>query len=170
MLMGQRVKLTEIRPEDKSCLRQWINDASLVRLHGPFRPVSAMSHEVWFAAIGKDPHHVHLAIRPSQSEEIIGLVQLFNMHQVFRSVELTIRIGADQQRGRGAGSEAVSLAADFAFRDLNLERLYLHVFADNERAVRAYTRAGLETEGTLRRAAFVDGRWRDVLVMAKLRS
>lgn len=169
MLVGKVVKLTEIRPEDKAPLLEWINDPALVRLHGPYRPISTAMHETWFASIGADPDHMHLAIRPHDGDDIIGLVQLLNLHRVFRSVELTIRIGAKQHRGHGAGSEAVSLAADFAFRDLNLVRLYLHVFADNEPAIRAYTKAGLEVEGKLRRAAFIDGSWRDVLVMARLR-
>jgi RimJ/RimL family protein N-acetyltransferase len=169
MLIGQKVKLTEVRVEDKAQLHIWINDAELVRLHGTFRPVGMASHDAWFAGIGNDPGHIHLAVRPAASEEIIGLVQLLNVHAVFRSVELTIRIAHKENRGHGAGSEAVSLATEFAFRDLNLQRLYLHVFADNEIAVRAYEKAGLEQEGRLRKAAFVDGRWRDVLVMAILR-
>ncbi|MFM9847862.1 MAG: GNAT family N-acetyltransferase [Hyphomicrobiaceae bacterium] len=171
MLIGQIVKLTGIRSEDRAPLLVWINDSALVRQHGPFRPVSAMSHDIWFNSIGMDPSHIHLAVRPATGgEEIIGLVQLLNIHSVFRSAELTIRIGLEERRGQGAGSEAVALATEHAFRDLNLERLYLHVFADNDRAVRAYDKAGLQTEGCLRRAAFVDGRWHDVLVMAKLRA
>ena len=170
MIAGQKVQLTEIRSGDKDALFRWINDAALVRLHGPFRPVSAGAHDAWFAGIGKDPTHLYLAIRPAGSDEIIGLLQLMNIHPTFRSAELTIRIGASEYRGRGLGSEAVTLATDLAFRDLNLERVYLHVFADNEPAIGAYTAAGLDTEGRLRRAAFVDGRWRDLLVMAKLRS
>jgi RimJ/RimL family protein N-acetyltransferase len=61
------------------------------------------------------------------------------------------------------------LATDFAFRDRNLQRIWLTVFADNPRAIRAYEKAGFEMEGTLRRAYFVDGRWRDAAIMAKLR-
>jgi RimJ/RimL family protein N-acetyltransferase len=169
VLTGQIVKLTGLRAEDKAPLLHWINDAALVRLHGPFRPVSTAGHDVWFSRIGSDPSHLHFAIRPIADEEIIGLIQLMNIHATYRSTELTIRIGVDDKRGRGAGTEAVVLATEFAFRDLNLERVYLHVFADNPRAIRAYEKAGLETEGRLRRAAFVDGAWRDVLVMAKLR-
>lgn len=170
MLIGKVVKLTGVTPDDRAPLLQWINDPALVRLHGPYRPIAATAHDAWFSAIGKDPGHVHLAIRPYDGDEIIGLLQLFNFHNVFRSVELTIRIGDQKHRGRGAGTEAISLAADYVFGDLNMERLYLHVFADNEPAIRAYTKAGLEVEGKLRRAAFVNGSWRDVLVMARLRS
>ena len=169
MLTGPKIRLTECRAEDKPALLRWINDADLVRMHGPFRPISNGAHEHWFAKIGQDSGHIHFAIRPLDAEEIIGLVQLMNIHPVFRSVELTIRIGLEAERGKGTGSEAVSLATEFAFGDLNLERLYLHVHADNERAVRAYEKAGLVTEGRLRRAAYINGRWHDVLVMAKLR-
>src|SRR5438128_2247244 len=131
MLIGTKIRLTEVRLEDKASLFRWINDPSLVHLHGPYHPVSAMTHEAWFATIGKDARHFHFAIRPIVADEIVGLVQLLNLHSVFRSVELRIRIGPEDQRGHGAGSEAVSLASLFAFRDLNIERLFLYVFADN---------------------------------------
>lgn len=169
MLSGQKVQLTEIRPEDKAPLFAWINDPDLVRLHGPYRPVSPAAHETWFAGIGKDPTHLHFAIREAGGQDIVGIVQLLNLHAEFRSVELTIRLGSATHRGLGFGTEAVHLATEFAFRDLNLNRVSVHVYADNKAALKAYEKAGFTLEGQLRQAAFIDGRWRDVLVLARLR-
>ena len=63
-------------------------------------------------------------------------------------------------------SESLKLALQFAFSDLNLQRGYLYVFTDNPRAIRAYEKSGFVQEGRLRRAAYFDGSWKDVLLRA----
>ena len=52
---------------------------------------------------------------------------------------------------------------------MNLNRLWLTVLADNPRAVRCYEKCGFVREGLLRQESFVDGKYRDVLMMALLR-
>ena len=61
------------------------------------------------------------------------------------------------------------LLVDFAFRDLNLHRVWLQFFDFNTRALKTYTAAGFVREGVMRDAAFIDGRFVDVVVMGKLR-
>ena len=86
-----------------------------------------------------------------------------------RTAELQIRIGEGAERGAGRGSEAVVLLLNFGFRDLNLNRIFLHVFANNEPALRMYEKVGFTREGVLRRAAYIDGSYVDIVVMGILR-
>jgi putative acetyltransferase len=58
---------------------------------------------------------------------------------------------------------------EMADRWLNLTRLELEVYTDNEAAIRLYERVGFEREGTMRQYAFRDGRYVDAYVMARLR-
>ena len=58
---------------------------------------------------------------------------------------------------------------DLADNWLNLQRLELTVFTDNEPAVRLYKKSGFEIEGTLRRHIFRAGKYVDVYSMARLR-
>jgi putative acetyltransferase len=60
-------------------------------------------------------------------------------------------------------------AVGLADRWLNLERLELEVYTDNEPAVRLYQKFGFAIEGTLARYAFRDGRYADAYLMARLR-
>lgn len=50
-------------------------------------------------------------------------------------------------------SEALSIADTW----LDLHRIELQVYTDNERGVRLYERCGFEIEGTLKEYAFRDG-------------
>ena len=52
---------------------------------------------------------------------------------------------------------------------MNLNRLWLTVLVDNPRAVRCYEKCGFLREGLLRQESYVDGEYRDVLMMALLR-
>jgi RimJ/RimL family protein N-acetyltransferase len=168
-VVGRGIVLTETRVEDKEALFRWINDPATVRYNAPYRPVGWDSHSAWFGSLGANASRVEFAIRRRDAPEIIGMLQLLDIHPVHRSAELVIRIGEQQNRGMGYGSEAVRLALDFAWNDLNLNRVWLRVFAINKRAIRAYEKAGMEQEGRMRKAAFIDGDWLDEIIMAALR-
>ena len=61
-------------------------------------------------------------------------------------------------------------AVDLADKWLNLARLELEVYTDNEPAIRLYKKFGFVIEGTLVRFAFRDGQYADGYAMARLRS
>ena len=61
-------------------------------------------------------------------------------------------------------------AVDLADNWLNLSRLELEVYTDNEPAIRLYRKFGFAVEGTLVRFAFRDGRYVDAFAMARLRA
>lgn len=75
----------------------------------------------------------------------------------------------DEWQGKGVGTALMRAGLDLADNWLNLTRLELEVFTDNESAIRLYERFGFEREGTLRQHAFRDGRYVDSYVMARLR-
>jgi UDP-4-amino-4,6-dideoxy-N-acetyl-beta-L-altrosamine N-acetyltransferase len=161
------VELTSLQAEDSSLLFTWINDQALVELSAPFRPVSQAEHDVWFEQIRQRQDVRIFGIR--EEGRLVGSCQLHSIHPVHRSAELQIRIGSDEARGRGVGREALRQLLRYGFEELDLHRIYLHVFVTNERAIRAYERAGFRREGILREAALIDGAWIDVVLMAVLR-
>ena len=67
------------------------------------------------------------------------------------------------------GIEALLRAAlDLADNWLNLSRIELTVYVDNDRAIRLYERTGFQVEGRHARYAFRDGVMVDTLAMARL--
>lgn len=168
MIKGARVALTELRNEDSSKLFEWINDPETVRMNSAFTPVHEPVHDNWFDRIATDSSKVVFAIRENKTSRLVGALQLVDLHPIHRSVQLSIRIGSEADRSQGYGSEAVRLAIGYAFGDRNLQRLWLIVFGDNARAIRAYEKAGLMIEGTLQRAYYIGGRWKDGVIMAVL--
>ena len=168
MLIGNTVALTAFEPGDRDPLFRWINSPELVRFNAPFRPVNAAMHDAWFAALGRDASRVAFAIRALPQHQLIGVVQLLEIDPIHRNAEALIRIGEVAEQGRGRGTETLKLLLDYAWRDLNLHRVWSRAFARNPRAVAAYCRAGFVEEGRMRQAAFIDGAWDDIVVLGAL--
>jgi L-phenylalanine/L-methionine N-acetyltransferase len=75
----------------------------------------------------------------------------------------------DAFAGRGAGRALLLALLDLADNWLNLVRVELEVFADNERAIAMYRRLGFEEEGRQRKAYFRGGQYIDAVLMARVR-
>jgi L-phenylalanine/L-methionine N-acetyltransferase len=82
--------------------------------------------------------------------------------QVFMSVH-------DDHRGRGIGTALLAALVDTADNWLNIRRLELTVYVDNEPGIRLYKKFGFEIEGSRRADAFRAGKFVDSLMMARLR-
>ncbi len=72
-------------------------------------------------------------------------------------------------QGKGVGTALLKACVEMADKWLNLTRLELEVYVDNESAICLYERFGFEREGTLRQHAFRDGEFVDSYFMARLR-
>lgn len=75
----------------------------------------------------------------------------------------------DAWQGKGCGYALLSEALNLADNWMNLRRMELKVYTDNERGVRLYERCGFQIEGTLKQYAYRDGECVDVYAMARLR-
>lgn len=169
MLTGKLIRLAPLRDEDVPQLLPWINDRDTALWSAPYRPVSESDHREWAKGVMASSDRVFFVIRRASDDRVVGTCQLHSIHPVHRIAELQIRIGEAADRGHGLGSEAVRLLLRFAFEDLNLHRVQLHVFADNVAAICVYEKAGFVREGVLRQAAHIGGKYVDVVVMGILR-
>lgn len=169
MLKSDHIALAPLTAADSPMLFDWINDREQVLFNAPYKPVAEGQHKAWFDSILSREDVVIFGIHRLETNALIGACQLRNIHPVHRSAELQIRIGAVSERGKGYGTEAVRLLLGFAFKDLNLRRVYLHVFSSNLAAIRTYEKVGFRREGLLRQAAHIDGAYVDVVVMGILR-
>lgn len=75
----------------------------------------------------------------------------------------------DDWQDKGAGSALMRAAVDLADKWLNLSRLELEVYTDNEPAIRLYKKFGFVIEGKLVSYAYRDGQYVDTYAMARLR-
>jgi RimJ/RimL family protein N-acetyltransferase len=78
----------------------------------------------------------------------IGNIMYYNIDHGRAEAEIGISIGERDCWARGYGSDALSALSRQLFRTTALERFYLHTLDWNERAQRAFQRAGFAICGT----------------------
>ena len=94
----------------------------------------------------------------------VGLVELVEIDHLHRRAEFAIMISPAHQ-GRGYARPATALAIAYAFRVLNLYKLFLLVDVDNAAAIHVYESLGFQREGLLVDEFFSDGRYRSAIRM-----
>jgi putative acetyltransferase len=128
------------------------------------------SEEAWRKRLA-EPADGYFQLIACMKNEVVGELGLITFpHSPRRrhAAKLGMCVRDDWQ-GKGIGSALMQSAVDLADKWLNIARLELEVFTDNEPAVRLYKNFGFEVEGTLRGFAYRDGRFADVHTMARLR-
>ena len=75
----------------------------------------------------------------------------------------------DGWRGKGIGSALMEAMLDLADNWLNLTRLELTVFTDNEPAIALYKKYDFQIEGTHKSYAFRNGEYADTYAMARVK-
>jgi L-phenylalanine/L-methionine N-acetyltransferase len=103
--------------------------------------------------------------------EVVGQIGL----QTFPNRPRRHHVGAigmmvrDDWQGKGIGAQLMQAVVDLADKWLNLARLELEVYPDNEPAIKLYKKFGFQVEGTQIGSAFRDGQYVDTLMMARVR-
>ncbi len=170
VIRGEQVYLRPAERTDLDLFVRWFNDADTIRYLGMLGPMSHVAEERWFEGMqerqGKSDFHFVICLLADG--RAIGTAGLHQVDHDAGSAAFGIAIGEESDRGKGYGTDALRAICDFGFGDLRLERVYLDVFAPNERARRSYERAGFVLEGTQRRAHFTEGRFEDVHRMSQL--
>lgn len=167
-MQGSLVSLRAVTKEDSCHYFKWINDKSLVLNNANYKPVSEYEHQNWFdrAFLNQDVRIFSIVV--NSNNQLIGSCSLRHINTIHRNAELQIRIGELDYQNKGLGSEAIQLLVDYGFNHLNLIRISLQVFANNHRAIRAYEKCDFQREGLLRKAAYIDGRYIDIVMMSIL--
>lgn len=172
-IYGERVRLRGAERSDLEKFIVWVNDPEVTAGLTLFLPMSSVDEEKWFEdAMQRSQEQKPLVIDMKDGDgwRLIGNSSFFDFDWVARSAEVGIMIGDKSIWNQGYGTEVMTLLLCHGFRTLNLNRVYLHVFSENERAIRTYEKVGFVHEGRKRQAVYKNGKYSDILMMSVLRA
>lgn len=169
IINGEKVRLRPITEADTADIVRWRNDPE-VQQYFIFRQVFTPEiHQAWLENKVFPGHVIQYIIEEMSTGKSVGSVYFRDVDPDNDSAEYGIFIGESSARGRGFGSETAMLFTDFGLYTLNMHRISLRLLDGNLAARRSYEKAGFVVEGIFRDMVKLDGKFTDVIFMAKLK-
>jgi putative acetyltransferase len=131
-------------------------------------PFTSLEH--WRKRLAEAPEGDYLLVACA-GEEVVAHAGLHPLGKSPRRAHaMALGMGVVKAwQGQGVGSALMAALVDLADNWLNVFRLELTVYVDNERAIALYRKFGFETEGTHRCYALREGQYVDAYAMARIR-
>lgn len=163
-----QITIRRTEPSDYEALRLIFSGPKVIwgTLQLPFP-----SLELWRKRLAESPDG-SFRLSACIEDEIVGQLDIFTYpnHPRRRHVGQIGMAVRDDHQGQGVGTALMEAAMDLADNWLNLLRLELEVYTDNEPAVALYKKFYFVIEGTKTHYAYRAGQYVDVYAMARLRS
>ncbi len=105
-----------------------------------------------------------------ETQKVVGSIGLHRSKaaRLAHSAHIGMSVRDDYQ-GQGIGSKLMEAILNLADKWLNLQRIELTVYVDNEPAIKLYKKYGFVIEGTLRKYAYREGAFVDTYTMARIK-
>ncbi|MET3729396.1 RimJ/RimL family protein N-acetyltransferase [Fictibacillus halophilus] len=167
-----KVKLRDLVIEDAEDRYAWCLDVEVTKhlnMPNKYPPFSIEETRNWIIqCIEKKNGYDQKAII-SEHGKHIGWIDLKNIDRLNQHAELGIAIGDKSYWGKGYGIAAMHEMLKYGFFELSLNKIWLRVEIDNEKAISSYIKAGYVEEGILRQDRLRGGMFVDRLRMSVIK-
>lgn len=170
MLRGERVGLRARHEADVAVLQTELHDDVATRSRSdsrPWRPISPGSSASPYRITDPSDDMAPFSVVELAGDELAGDALLWGIDTHNRTAHLGMSL-RPAFRGRGLGTDVVRVLCQFGFAVRGLQRLQVDTLADNAAMIRAAAQVGFTHEGTLRRAAWVNGEFADEVILGLL--
>ena len=169
-IIGERIYFRALERADlEGNYFQWLNDYEVTKyLESGIFPNSTEAMESYFNKIDQSPNDVFFAVIERETGLHIGNIKIGSINWVKRTADIGTMIGERKAWGKGYGTEALKLATDYCFKRLNLQKITVGVIPENLAAKRYIENLGFSHEGTIRRGAYINGKYCDALIYGQL--
>jgi ribosomal-protein-serine acetyltransferase len=173
---------TEFRLDDEIVLRAWSEDDIEIALNAVLRnrdhlqafmhwmtPDYSIEHSKQFLtdAIANRRERKNLGLGIFRDGELIGSIGFVEFDWKSRRTEIGYWIDKAEE-GKGIVTRACRLLIEYAFDDLDMNRIEIRCSAENQRSAAVPERLGFTKEGFLRQAEFRNGKFHDFYVFGLL--
>jgi diamine N-acetyltransferase len=169
MYYGEKVHIRALELEDLDVILENWNNLEMRQFLATAWPMSRNIEKQWLErATTMDPWKdggLVLAIEEKNTQEFLGTVSFFDISKQSQSAEFGIAIHKPENFGKGYGTDTTRVMLWVGFHILGLNSVFLRTLGKNERAQKAYEKAGFKRAGLLRQATYMMGKFHDFVIM-----
>ncbi|MEZ5358208.1 MAG: GNAT family protein [Candidatus Zixiibacteriota bacterium] len=159
------ITLRDLRQDDLESVVRWRNDPD-VCLHLSNRLKTIDQATAWLAHL-RSVDGIWLKAVENDGK-LIGYAAVESIDTSNRKCELILIIGEKENWGKGIGAFVLKEMLNYAFKTLNMHRVWAVVSRGNDRSERLIKSAGLINEGVMREAVIINGEYTDLLLYSIL--
>ena len=169
-----RIYLRALEPDDFMKTSKWRHDDLYQQgVASPNRFISSITEKNWTENAIKNHEQgkeIRLAVVLKENHEMIGMVYLTGINHINRTAAVGSLIGIEENRGQGYISEARYLLFEYAFMQLNLQRISATILENNVSSRKSVEKFGYVREGLLRNAVYKDGKYHNLVAYSMLKN
>lgn len=167
MLSNTILYLQSISSKDANLLTKWRFSEENYDFFYEFFPTTKEQNEKWIENVLNKKNEINLIAYEKENNRPIGMISLIDIDQRNQKCEIgRVLIGEMDDRKKGYGGYMISLILKYAFLHLNMQKVYLEVFADNASAVNFYKKNGFVQDGFFAKHIYKNGEFKDVVHMS----
>ncbi|MDN3665453.1 GNAT family N-acetyltransferase [Algibacter miyuki] len=162
-LKGEHIYLRALEPEDLEFIHAVENDENIWEISQTQTPYSRYLIKQYLEQAHQDIYEVkqlRLVICNTQ-DEAIGLIDLFDFDFKNGRAGIGILVKDHENRGKGAGKEALALLINYSFTHLDLHQLYCNISEDNEVSIKLFSRQGFKQIGLKKDWTYSQGTYKN---------
>lgn len=151
ILLGDKIILRALEPEDLELLYKWENDTDIWNISETLSPVSRFILKRYLENAHKDifeTKQLRLIIQQADKNQPVGTIDLFDFDHFHKRAAVGILIGEKGERRQGYASEALDILKRYCFEVLKIHQLYCSIAVDNTSSLDLFKKAGFVINGT----------------------
>lgn len=155
------MKLRQLCMEDAELMLEWMHDPDInccFRFDASSYDMEKVQNFIKKAnETYQSGQEYHFAIT-EDGQEYLGTISLKEVDLINRNAEYAICL-RKRAMGKGLAYEATRKVLEFAFDELDLNKVYLNVLSNNHNAIRLYERSGFVYEGEWNKHLYLRGQF-----------
>lgn len=166
-LLGENIYLRPLDMDDvNDNYLHWINDEEVIQYLATTFPITREGLENFVKSILNNHNFSFFAIIEKETNNHIGNVKLGPIDWINRTANFGLMLGEKSSWGKGYANEAFNLLLKYAFKTLNLHKLW-DIAADSHIAsIKSLEKVGIKIEAKLSQHSFKNGKYEDAVVVS----
>jgi RimJ/RimL family protein N-acetyltransferase len=162
MFEGKNVNLRIVEKEDLSFYVKWFNDPSFLGEYNPLEQEAKVEMEKEYDTAPSKRKRFFVEKKDGTKIGVVGVFPVGDLWEIGFAL-------IPSERGKGYGTEAVTIFVDYLFLSRDLVRIQATTDLRNIASQRILEKVGFKREGIIRKSMFIRGEWRDLQLYSILR-